>query len=553
MDPTGIAAALREIATYLDLEGDRYRARAYARAADSLQAGPDVPRLLAEGRLTELDGVGESIARVIGELAATGATGVLDRLRARWPAMIVELARLPGVGAPRARVLHQELAPADLDELAAMCDLGRVRALRGFGKVSEARIRDAIRGRHLRGNAMRLHLARDLAGSLAAHLRGAPAAREVVIAGAVRRWLEVVDAIALAVSTTDPDAVRERLRGHPMVTSLEEARPGLAVGRLATGLRCELHTAPPERFGAALVIATGSEAHLAALRARGVDLDAIAAADEAALYRAAGLPAIPPEVRDGTDELSGDDFADLISAADLTGAVHCHTVYSDGRNTIEEMAAAAAARGLAFLTITDHSASASYAGGLTADRLRAQGEELAAVQRRAGVRLLHGTESDILRDGALDYPLELLGELDLVIASVHQRHKLDQDAMTARLVTAMRQPVFKIWGHALGRLVLGRPPIDVRFEEILDAICDSPAAIEINGDPHRLDLDPDRARQAQRRGVKFVLSTDAHSVRQLDYADNAVAMARRARIRKADVLNALPPDEFARQVKPRSP
>jgi DNA polymerase (family 10) len=204
------------------------------------------------------------------------------------------------------------------------------------------------------------------------------------------------------------------------------------------------------------------------------------------------------------------------------------------------------------ITITDHSAAAAYAGGLDAGRLRAQAAEIAALGD-VGVRVLRGTEADILADGAIDVPAELLGELDVVIASVHQRHKLDEDAMTARLVTAMRQPFFKIWGHPLGRLVLRRDPIAVRLDEVLDAIAASPAAIELNGDPHRLDLDPVSARRAAARGIPFVLSSDAHSVRGLQAVRWAVAMARRARIRKAQVLNALPPDELAARIRPRAP
>jgi len=537
MHPAEIAGALREIAVYLELDGDRYRARAYQRAADSISGLQDVSRLVAEGRLTELPGIGDSLARLIAEIDATGQVAMLDRLRARWPATVVELARLPGVGAAKARILHEALVPADLDELARMCDLGRVRALAGFGRVSEARLRDAIRARHTTRPQLLLPRARELGEALAAHLRAAPAVREVAVCGAARRWVEVVDRIVLAVATTDVAAVRDRLHGHPLAS------------------QCDLVCAPPVRFGAAMVIATGSDAHVAALRARagglGTELEAIDAADEAALYRALGLPLLPPEVRDGTDELDGGDLSDLVTLADITGAVHCHTVHSDGRNTIEEMAIAAERRGLGLLTITDHSATASYAGGLGADELRAQRDEIALVQRRVGIRVLFGTEADILKDGELDYPAELAGDLEVVIASVHQRHKLDEDGMTRRLVTAMRQPIFKIWGHALGRLLLGRPPIAVRFDEVLDAIGESQAAIEINGDPHRLDLDPERARQARARGIQFVLSTDAHSVRQLDYLEYAVGMARRARIRKREVLNARPPDELARALSPR--
>ncbi len=320
--------------------------------------------------------------------------------------------------------------------------------------------------------------------------------------------------------------------------------------RLADGMRCELYLAPPRRFGWAWIRATGSPDHVELLRVRagGLDLATLDAATELEIYRAVGLPYLPPEVRDGTDELAG-DFSELLELADVTTAFHCHTTYSDGKDSIEAMARAAADLGMRAITITDHSAAATYAGGLGADQLRAQAVEIAALVDPE-VRILRGTEADILADGSIDVPPELVGELDLVIASVHQRYKLDEDAMTQRLVTAMRQPFFKIWGHALGRLVMRREPIKIRFDEVLDAIAESRAAIEINGDPHRLDLDPIRARQAAARGIPFVVSSDAHSTRGLGAVRFAVAMARRARIRKSQVLNALPPDELAARIAP---
>jgi DNA polymerase (family 10) len=282
-------------------------------------------------------------------------------------------------------------------------------------------------------------------------------------------------------------------------------------------------------------------------------LDVLEAADEAHVYAALALPWIPPEVRDGSDEvaaaLAGDDFSDLVTADDVTTAFHCHTTHSDGKATIAEMAHAAAELGFRAITITDHSAAASYASGLGLDQLRTQHDEIAAMIDPE-VRILHGTEADILADGAIDVPAEMIGELDVIIASVHQRHHLDRDAMTQRLITAMRQPFFKIWGHALGRLVLRRDPIDVRLDDVLDAAAESRVAIEINGDPYRLDLDPVSARKAAQRGIKFVLSCDAHSTRALSCVRFAAAMARRARIRKRDVLNALPPDELAEAIRP---
>jgi DNA polymerase (family 10) len=234
----------------------------------------------------------------------------------------------------------------------------------------------------------------------------------------------------------------------------------------------------------------------------------------------------------------------------VRGAVHCHTRDSDGKASIAEMAAAADALGFDFLTITDHSQSAGYARGLDAERLRAQWDEIDAVQAHTRVRLLKGTEADILADGALDWPDTVLERLDVVIASVHQRYKQDEEAMTRRLVRAMRAPVFKIWGHALGRLLLRREPVACRLDAVLDAIAESPAAIELNGDPYRLDLAPDLARRARARGIRFVLSSDAHSTGGLAAVDYAVHMARRARLTPADVLSCLPADAFAAAVRP---
>jgi DNA polymerase (family 10) len=560
MEPATIAALLRELAVYYELDGDRNRTFAYERAAKVIEATNGLHRLIEEGRLEELPGIGPSIARAVAELARRGTVPVLERLREQWPPVVIELAQLPKVGVPKARKIYQAFAPANLDAVAALCQAGALRELPGFGKISEQKILQAIEERRRLGARMLLLDAEGHAASLAHHLRADPAVLAVEVCGPVRRSCEVIDHLAYAVASDQREAVIDRLAGFALVTSIDrgdERAP--VVGYLAGGLRAELHVAPLVKFGWAQIVATGAPEHVALLReraaSRGMSLDILDAEDEPRVYRALGMPWIPPEVRDGSDEVSaaiaGDDFADLITLDDLTTAFHCHTTYSDGKGTIAEMAHAAAELGLGAITITDHSAAASYAGGLDLAQLRAQHAAIGALVDPE-VRILHGTEADILADGAIDVPEEMLAELDVIIASVHQRHHLDQDAMTARLVTAMRQPFFKIWGHALGRMVLRRDPIDVRIDEVLDAIAGSPAAIEINGDPYRLDLDPDNARKAAQRGIKFVLSCDAHSTQALGATRFAVAMARRARIRKRDVLNALPPDELAAAIRPRA-
>jgi DNA polymerase (family 10) len=560
MEPATIAALLRELAVYHELDGDRHRAFAFERAAKAIEAANGLHRLIDEGRLEELPGVGPSIARIVAELARRGTAAVLERLRDKWPAIVIELAQLPKVGVPKALKIYRALAPANLDAVAAMCKAGAICELPGFGKISEQHILQAIEARRLLGARVLLLDAESHASSLAHHLRGDPAVSAVEICGPVRRSCEVIDHLAYAVVTDHRDAVIDRLKAFALVTSIDrgdERAP--IVGYLAGGLRAEVHIAPRMKLGWAQIVATGSREHVALLAgraaARGMRLELLDAADEPHVYRALGMPWIPPELRDGTDEVSaaiaGDDFADLITIDDITTAFHCHTTYSDGKATIAEMAHAAAELGFDAITITDHSAAATYAGGLDLAQLRAQLAEIDALVDPE-VRILRGTEADILADGAIDVPGELIGELDVIIASVHQRHHLDQGAMTHRLIAAMRQPYFKIWGHALGRLVLRRDPIDVRIDDVLDAVAESPAAIELNGDPYRLDLDPVNARKAAGRGIKFVLSCDAHSTRSLGAVRYAVAMARRARIRKRDVLNALPPDELAEVIRPRA-
>lgn len=559
MEPATIAALLRELAVYYELDDDRHRAFAYDRAARVIEAANGLHRLIDEGRLEELPGIGPSIARVVAELARRGTVAVLERLRDQWPPVVIELAQLPRVGATKARKIYQSLAPANLDAVAAMCRTGAIRELPGFGKVGERRILQAIEDRRLQGARMLLLDAESHAASLAHHLRSDPAVQTVETCGPVRRWCEVIDHLAYAVVSEQRDAVIERLADFALVTSIDRGEQDTPViGYLAGGLRAEVHIVPRAKLGWAQIVATGSPAHVAMLRdraaQRGMRLEILEADDEPHVYRALGMPWIPPEVRDGTDEvaaaLAGDTFVDLITLDDITTAFHCHTTYSDGKGSVAEMAHAAAELGFGAITITDHSAAASYASGLGLAQLRAQQAEIAGLEPE--VRILHGTEADILADGAIDVPPEIIPELDVIIASVHQRFHLDRDAMTSRLVTAMRQPYFKIWGHALGRLVLRRDPIDVRLDEVLDAVAESPAAIEINGDPYRLDLEPVAAREAARRGIKFVLSCDAHSTRALGAVRFAVSLARRARLRKRDVLNALPVDELARAIRPRA-
>jgi DNA polymerase (family X) len=571
-DRLGIARALREMSRLLDLSGeDAFKARAYVRGARVLEALDDVTfeRLVEEGRLTELQGIGAGLAARITELRQTGRSEALEALRAGHPPGAAELARLR-LPAAKIAALHEALGVETIADLRAAAEAGRVRSVKGFGEKTEARLLEAIH-RLEEPVAARALLSHALAAAdpVLAHLRRAPGIAAVEIAGDLRRGAELVDRLEIVAASSTPAAARAHLLALPGVVSISDSRPELHRAVLDSGLPLEVRVTRPDRYASALLHATGARAHLARLgtlaEARGLRLAApgltragtetpLPARDEAVLYAHLGLPFIPPELREDTGEieaaLEGRLPADLVRPEDIQGFVHCHTVYSDGRNTVEEMARAAEARGMRYLTITDHSPTASYAGGLTVYRLRAQWDEIDRVQEKVSVRLLRGTESDILADGALDYPDAILERLDVIIASIHARHRMGAAEMTRRLTRAMAHPCFKIWGHALGRLIPSRPPIEVDVEAVLDAAAASRAAIEVNGDPHRLDMAPRWLRAARERGLRFVISTDAHAVDELDNLRYGVLTARRGWVRRGEVLNTQDAAGFARSVAP---
>jgi DNA polymerase (family 10) len=559
LDKLAIARALREMGELLAFKGENpFRARAYETGARALEGvTEDLGRLVDEGRLTGVRGIGEGLAAVIAELHLTGRSAQLERLRAELPPGVLELSQVPGLTPRRVRALHAALGIGSIAELEAAGRAGRLRGVAGIGEKTERKILDGIVLYQTRAQRLLLVDALPLARELGEHLGQLPGVTRVEAAGALRRRAESVGELVLVVATDDAGAALDGLGAFPRVARVERRDPDSCAVRLASGLAVELHAVAPVDFAAALHRWTGSEAHrqkLGALAAaRGVSLDA-PAASEPELYRRLDLPYLAPELREDAGELEaalgGERFDDLVETAQLRGVVHCHTTWSDGRNSVEEMARAADALGLGYLTITDHSPSAYYASGVGLDRLRAQWDEIARVQERVKVRLLRGTESDILESGALDYPDAILEQLDVVIASIHSRMKMDSAQMTRRLVTAMQLPLFKIWGHPLGRLVEQRPPIDCRVEEVLDAVAGARAAVEINGDPYRLDLEPRWLREARRRRIRFVVSVDAHSVRALENLSFGVAMARRGGVRRGEVLNTLDADAFAAAVKP---
>ena len=573
-DKFAIAAALQEIGTLLELKGGEYfKARAYKLGARSVaELTEDLGKLIKQNRLTFVKGIGFALAKQIEELYTTGKSSFLEKLRAEMPPGIVELSGVRGLTVKKVQLLHEALGISTVAELKAAAEAGKLKEIKGFGGKTEQRILEAIAGsQNRRAAGIHVHHALRAGERIIEYLKTSKAFDRAEFGGALRRWQETASEIVIVASAKKPQALIEHFLRFPMVVRTEEKTAGRAEVVLSEGFKATLIVVAPKEFAVTLFNATGSEAHLRKLNELAAKGDlgkgrgrtsksktkpALVGEvkSEAQIYRSLGMQFIPPELREDQGEieaaLAGKIPEDLITTEDIRGMVHCHTTYSDGKHSVEQMVAAAEAMGMKYITITDHSPTAFYAGGVKIDRLQQQWEEIDEVQEKTKVKILKGTESDIVADGSLDYPDWILEQFDVIVASIHSRYKMDEDKMTRRIVTAMRQPVFKIWGHALGRLIQKRPPFDCRVEEILDVIAESRAAVEINGDPYRLDMEPRWLREARKRKIKFTISVDAHSTGALNNLKFGVGIARRAGIRKGEVLNTLGVKGFQKAVRP---
>ncbi len=575
-DRATIVAHLREIAALLELHGsNKFKTRAFARGASALEATRrPVGELIAENALIELSGIGVALATQIEELFRTGKSGLLESLRGGLPSGVLELSQVAGIGLHALKTLHEELGIATIDELRKAAEEGRLREAKGFGEKKEKKVLEAIKKYETRGPTIMLADGLRLAEEIESELAAMEETASVHLAGSLRRSVELSSDIDFVVEAKAPAEAIARIATMPRVASVETRSDTECRLRLADGTRVDVLACTSEELPAALAHGFSAPAHLDRLVAlageHGMRFTAqglfhgekahekrVALRDEAQLYAKLGLAWVPPEMREDIGEIElatklaaqGDAF-DLVVQEDVRGFVHCHSTWSDGRHSIEQMALAAQKRGAAFITITDHSAAAHYAGGLDVERLKRQWDEIDEVQEKVKIKILRGTEADILADGAIDWPDAILERLDVVIASIHARFRQDEAKMTERVLRAMRHPVFKIWGHPMGRLVSSRPPIPLRIEEVLDALAESRGAIEISGDPHRLDMEPKLARLAKERGIPFVLSVDAHAMRELDNVRYAIGLARRAGVQRQEVLNARSAAAFARAVKP---
>jgi DNA polymerase (family 10) len=563
-----IAALFDELADLYELDGAVvHRVLAYRNAAKTVREAPrSVAALTREGKVTDLPGIGRTLEEKIVALLDTGSIPASEKLRAKFPAGLVDMTRLPGLGPKRARKLFDELGIDSLDALRAAAESEQLRNVKGFGPKFEESVlaafasgaADTPRPRTL------LHKALPVGEAIVDALRAHPAADRVELAGSVRRLVDSVKDLDVIATATDPPALLAALGDIDLVETTSGTDNNTARARTHTGLQIDLRVVEPDQFGNVLQHLTGSKSHNMALREmvvrRGLHVSEYGVLDDATgethrcateeeVYALLGLPWIPPELREDRGELrfkTAGDVPELIEQDDLRGDLHMHTVLSDGRNTAEEMALACRDRGLQYIAITDHSASHGFGNHVAPDELRRQIERIRELNARTeGIEVLIGTEANIGLDGRPDYDDDLLAELDWVIASVHTSFAMDATAMTDRIVAAIEHPLVDAIGHPTGRKIERRRPYGVEMDRIVEAAARTGTMIEINSAPDRRDLDDVHARAARDAGVRILVNTDSHGVNTLGNSRWGIATARRAWLTAADVANTLPWAEFA--------
>ena len=560
-----IAAALDELGVLYELDGAvKYRVLAYGTAAKAIRESPvSVAELAREGRATEIPGVGKTLAEKILALLETGEIPAAVKLKAKFPPTLIEVTRVPGVGSKTARRLFDELGIASMEDLKAAAEAERIRDVKGLGPKAEENVLASLERLGEPGEGpgrLLLSAVRPIAHELAEALREHPAANKVEVAGSVRRWAETCKDIDIIATAEEPAALAEHLASHPLIAAAGTPSASGVRAQTHNGISVDLRIVAPAAFGNLLQHFTGAKAHNVQLReeavARGLSVsehgitetesgEVELCADEAAVYERLGYAYVEPELRENRGELKAartGELPDLIELTDVRGDLHSHTTLSDGRNTLEEMAEAARARGYAYLAITDHSASHGFGDHVTAERLWERIEEVREWNEgqgkdSKGFRLLAGSEINIGLDGGLDYPDDLVEALDWVVASVHTSFSISEKEMTGRVLEAIENPNVDCIGHLTGRLIGRREPYGIDVEMVAAAAARTGTMIEINGNPNRRDLSEHHARLAREAGVSIVLNTDAHGVDTLDNMAYAVATARRAWLTAADVAN----------------
>jgi DNA polymerase (family X) len=549
-DSAAVAKILRELAQRTELAGGNpYRARAYSRAAENLAMSPlPLEQLVAEGRLKEIPGIGDALAALITDVHQSGDHPRLAAMREEVPQGVLEMLRIPGLKPERVNKLHKELGIASVADLEDAARSGKLAATKGYGPAFQAKVLQGLemsrqpQGLHLHRASESLRVATDQIG------RAHPEWTRITAAGEFRRGCELVGRLALI--AVDPTACGDD-------KTIEQ------------GDRLIIRVVPPDRYGIALLLATGSDQHIATLRAvarrKGMTLDPaglrkkgrpVARQSEEEIYEGLGLPWIAPELRETGHEVElalDGKLPELVTQDDLQGVLHAHTLESDGSDSLEDMAEATRRRGYAYLGLTDHSQTANYAGGLKVDEVIAQHAAIDRLNRRFDPKfhVFKGIESDILADGSLDYPEEVLARFDLVIASVHSRFGMSRQEQTDRIVRAVENPHTTVLGHVTGRQLLKRPGYEVDMERILNACSKHGVAIEINANPWRLDLDWRWCKRGLELGCMFSINPDAHSTEEINNIRWGVLMARKGAVPKDRVLNALNLAEFRAHLERR--
>jgi len=580
MDKATIADVLEKIATLLELKGENpFKIRAYTNAARSLETfGGNIADLANEGTLENIPGIGKAIAAKIKELVETGSLKFFEDLRAEFPADILEMFSLPGLGAKKIKALHEKLQVSSIAQLHEACVAGRVAELPGFGKTTQEKLCRAIDERQKYAGSFQLGKIAAEAERLQDDLRAHSEALQVCIAGSYRRRKEIVRDLDFIVATSAPAEISAMFVQHPLVESVIAQGPTKSSVRLRSGIQCDLRVVTTAEYPFALNYFTGSKEHNIEVRSRALkrgwtlneyrlgetppDPAAKQAKqspkipvirEEADLYRALDLDHIPPELRENCGEFeaaANGKLPRLIEAENLRGTFHCHTTASDGRNSLEEMAAAAQELGLQYLGIADHSRSSIQARGLDEARLRVQVAMIRKLNEGfENFRLFAGVECDILRDGSLDFPDEVLAELDYVVASIHSAFTLSEADMTRRIIRAMQNPHVTMLAHPTGRLLLKRDPYAVDIPAIIDSAAETGTWIEINAAPKRLDLDWRWWPLAKEKGVKCVINPDAHGIERLQDLWFGVGAARKGWLTKEDVMNCLPLEKIVRELQ----
>jgi DNA polymerase (family X) len=557
-----VASVLDEIADLLELKGEsRYKVAAYRAASSRIGVmSEEVEELWRTGRLEDLPGVGQSIAGRVSEYLASNRSTYLEALRAEVGPNLRQLLLIPGMGPSKARFLHRELGVQTIEELAEAARQQRIRELPGMGAKTEEKILREIERLSQRTHRMLLGVALPAAEEVARLMDAHPAVRRIHVGGSLRRMEETIGDVDLIASSDDPGAVTEAFTRLPMVWEVLGLGDTKASVLTRGNLQMDLRVVRPDEYGAALQYFTGNKPHNIALRdiaiRKGYKLNEYGVFDEASghnlvqseeeadVYRALGLEWMPPEMRTNRGEIQAaaeGRLPRLVTQEEILGDLQMHTRFSDGSATLEQMATACRERGYRYAAVTDHSRSLGVAGGLSVDKLRQQRREIDELNGKlAPFRLLASSEVDILADGSLDFPDEILAELDFVVVAVHSGFGQPRDRVTERIIRALRNPYVDLLAHPTGRLVERRDGYEVDVERVLRVAAEEGVTVEINAAPDRLDLNDTWARRAKELGIMLAINTDAHAPSHLDFMRYGVAVARRAWLERADILNALP-------------